>query len=183
MIAFPRHHASREGDGDGGMIAATYLHSAALMRRRKFSVCVASPVKNYLREVRSSLEMDKPLVLVQEADPAKGGGTRLRARCVCNEGADRPPGRVNSLSTKRNCDFHTSLVAGMKKYPVALGGSRRDGCVKGRPPETMNTAPTNLEIPREVMASWEREADAAKPTRRECGCDSWKEYVEQYGIG
>ena len=109
MIAFPRHHASREGDGDGGMIAATYLHSAALMRRRKLSVCVASPVKarlslpqrlyrtlalptsaspalqNYLREVRSSLEMDKPLVLVQEADPAKGGGTLTALRAECPE--------------------------------------------------------------------------------------------------
>ena len=37
-------------------------------------------------------------------------------------------------------------------------------------------APTNLEIPREVVASWEREADASKP-HRECGCDSWRDYV------
>ena len=31
--------------------------------------------QNCLREIRSSLEQSKPIVLVQEADPAKGGGT------------------------------------------------------------------------------------------------------------
>jgi len=41
--------------------------------------------KNCLREVRSSLEMDKPLVLVQEADPAKGGGTLQALRAECPE--------------------------------------------------------------------------------------------------
>jgi len=42
----------------------------------------------------------------------------------------------------------------------------------------MNTAPTNLVIPRVFIVSWEQEADAAKPTRREYGCDSWKEYLK-----
>ena len=38
--------------------------------------------QNCLREVRSSLEMRKPLVLVQEADPTKGGTLQeLRAEC------------------------------------------------------------------------------------------------------
>ncbi|EOD27539.1 hypothetical protein EMIHUDRAFT_468827 [Emiliania huxleyi CCMP1516] len=41
--------------------------------------------QNCLREVRSSLEMDKPLVLVQEADPAKGGGTLTALRAECPE--------------------------------------------------------------------------------------------------
>ncbi|EOD41030.1 hypothetical protein EMIHUDRAFT_108214 [Emiliania huxleyi CCMP1516] len=41
--------------------------------------------QNCLREVRSSLEMDKPLVLVQEADPAKGGGTLPALRAECPE--------------------------------------------------------------------------------------------------
>ena len=31
--------------------------------------------KNCLREIRSSLEKGKPIILVQEADPAKGGGS------------------------------------------------------------------------------------------------------------
>ena len=38
--------------------------------------------QNCLREVRSSLSMRKPLVLVQEAHPAKGGTLEeLRAEC------------------------------------------------------------------------------------------------------
>ena len=38
--------------------------------------------QNCLREVRSSLSMRKPLVLVQEANPAKGGAVEeLRAEC------------------------------------------------------------------------------------------------------
>ncbi|EOD17405.1 hypothetical protein EMIHUDRAFT_210090 [Emiliania huxleyi CCMP1516] len=41
--------------------------------------------QNCLREVRSSLEMDKPLVLVQEADPEKGGGTLQALRDECPE--------------------------------------------------------------------------------------------------
>jgi len=41
--------------------------------------------KNCLREVRSSLEKDKPLVLVQEADPEKGGGTLQALRAECPE--------------------------------------------------------------------------------------------------
>ena len=52
--------------------------------RRTLALPPASPApQNCLREVRSSLEMDKPLVLVQEADPDKGGGTiqALRAEC------------------------------------------------------------------------------------------------------
>ena len=44
----------------------------------------ASPApQNCLREVRSSLEKDKPLVLVQEADPEKGGGTLQALRDEC----------------------------------------------------------------------------------------------------
>ncbi|EOD14389.1 hypothetical protein EMIHUDRAFT_211817 [Emiliania huxleyi CCMP1516] len=46
----------------------------------------ASPApQNCLREVRSSLEKDKPLVLVQEADPEKGGGTLQALRGECPE--------------------------------------------------------------------------------------------------
>ena len=46
----------------------------------------ASPApQNCLREIRSSLEMDKPLVLVQEADPDKGGGTLQALRAECPE--------------------------------------------------------------------------------------------------
>ncbi|EOD17232.1 hypothetical protein EMIHUDRAFT_445249 [Emiliania huxleyi CCMP1516] len=41
--------------------------------------------KNCLREIRSSLEMDKPIVLVQEADPAKGGATLQALRGECPE--------------------------------------------------------------------------------------------------
>ncbi|EOD37990.1 hypothetical protein EMIHUDRAFT_200360 [Emiliania huxleyi CCMP1516] len=41
--------------------------------------------QNCLREVRSSLEKDKPLVLVQEADPEKGGGTLQALRDECPE--------------------------------------------------------------------------------------------------
>ena len=39
--------------------------------------------QNCLREIRSSLEQSKPLVLVQEADPAKGGGTLQELRESC----------------------------------------------------------------------------------------------------
>ena len=39
--------------------------------------------QNCLREIRSSLEQSKPLVLVQEADPAKGGGTLQALRDEC----------------------------------------------------------------------------------------------------
>ena len=41
--------------------------------------------QNCLREIRSSLEMDKPIVLVQEADPAKGGATLQALRDECPE--------------------------------------------------------------------------------------------------
>ena len=38
--------------------------------------------QNCLREIRSSLEQSKPIVLVQEADPAKGGTLEdLRESC------------------------------------------------------------------------------------------------------
>ncbi|EOD25493.1 hypothetical protein EMIHUDRAFT_367322 [Emiliania huxleyi CCMP1516] len=40
---------------------------------------------NCLREIRSSLEKDKPIVLVQEADPAKGGATLQALRGECPE--------------------------------------------------------------------------------------------------
>ena len=39
--------------------------------------------QNCLREIRSSLEQSKPLVIVQEADPAKGGGTLQALRDEC----------------------------------------------------------------------------------------------------
>jgi hypothetical protein len=40
-------------------------------------------------------------------------------------------------------------------------------------------APANLEIPRDVMAGWEREASEKDvPILQKCGWDSWKAYVE-----
>ena len=45
--------------------------------------------QNCLREVRSSLEMNKPIVLVQEADPTKGGGTMEELREDCPETLQR----------------------------------------------------------------------------------------------
>ena len=36
---------------------------------------ITPELQNCLREIQTSLEKSKPLVLVQEADPAKGGGT------------------------------------------------------------------------------------------------------------
>ena len=54
--------------------------------RRTLALSPASPApQNCLREVRSSLEKDKPLVLVQEADPEKGGGTLQALRDECPE--------------------------------------------------------------------------------------------------
>ena len=41
--------------------------------------------QNCLREIRSSLEQSKPIVLVQEADPAKGGATLQALRDECPE--------------------------------------------------------------------------------------------------
>ena len=41
--------------------------------------------QNCLREIRSSLEQSKPIVLVQEADPAKGGATLQALRGECPE--------------------------------------------------------------------------------------------------
>ena len=53
---------------------------------RPLAVPPASPApQNCLREIRSSLEKDKPLVLVQEADPEKGGGTLQALRDECPE--------------------------------------------------------------------------------------------------
>ena len=40
---------------------------------------------NCLREVRAALETGKPLVLVHEADPDKGGGTLAKLRSECPE--------------------------------------------------------------------------------------------------
>uniref|UniRef100_A0A7S3TEN2 Tyrosine-protein kinase ephrin type A/B receptor-like domain-containing protein n=1 Tax=Emiliania huxleyi TaxID=2903 RepID=A0A7S3TEN2_EMIHU len=42
--------------------------------------------KNCLREIRSSLELKKPIILVQEADPEKGGGSLKELREECPEG-------------------------------------------------------------------------------------------------
>ena len=52
-------------------------HSGLTSRLSRAQTC--------LREVRSSLEKDKPLVLVQEADPEKGGGTLQALRDECPE--------------------------------------------------------------------------------------------------
>ena len=60
-----------------------YFRSQALPQPLPFREprCVAHDyscapcLQNCLREIRTSLEKSKPLVLVQEADPAKGGGT------------------------------------------------------------------------------------------------------------
>ena len=53
---------------------------------RTLALPPASPApQNCLREIRSSLEKDKPLVLVQEADPDKGGGTLQALRDECPE--------------------------------------------------------------------------------------------------
>ena len=41
--------------------------------------------RNCLREVRASHEQQKPLVLVHEADPDKGGGTLAELRSECPE--------------------------------------------------------------------------------------------------
>ena len=41
--------------------------------------------QNCLREIRSSLEQSKPIVLVQEADPDKGGATLQALRGECPE--------------------------------------------------------------------------------------------------
>ena len=45
--------------------------------------------KNCEREVRASLDRQKPLVLVQEADPTKGGGTMEELREDCPETLQR----------------------------------------------------------------------------------------------
>ena len=51
---------------------------------RTLALPPASPApQNCLREVRSSLEKNKPLILVQEADPEKGGGTLQALRDEC----------------------------------------------------------------------------------------------------
>ena len=41
--------------------------------------------KNWLRQIRAALDQGKPIVLVQEADPAKGGGTLAELRAECPE--------------------------------------------------------------------------------------------------
>ena len=54
--------------------------------RRTLASPPAPPApQNCLREIRSSLEKDKPIVLVQEADPAKGGATLQVLRGECPE--------------------------------------------------------------------------------------------------
>ena len=42
-------------------------------------------LQNCLREVRAAIEKDKPLILVHEADPDKGGGTLQELRAECPE--------------------------------------------------------------------------------------------------
>ena len=43
---------------------------------------------------------------------------------------------------------------------------------------TTPVAPANLEIPRDVVAGWEQEAEASKPSELKCGCDTWSAYVK-----
>ena len=62
-------------------------------------------LQNCLREIRTSLEKSKPLVLVQEADPAKGGGT-LQA-LPARPKLDDPAGECALLSP------HTALRGGV----------------------------------------------------------------------
>ena len=62
-------------------------------------------LQNCLREIRTSLEKSKPLVLVQEADPAKGGGT-LQA-LPARPQLDDPAGECALLSP------HTALRGGV----------------------------------------------------------------------
>ncbi|EOD11084.1 hypothetical protein EMIHUDRAFT_214887 [Emiliania huxleyi CCMP1516] len=56
-----------------------------------FLTTSGAPAKGYLRstnclrEIRAALEMGKPLVLVHEADPNKGGGTLAELRSECPE--------------------------------------------------------------------------------------------------
>ena len=61
----------------------------AYIRRSQVVLCFLSRgylrSTNCLREVRAALEMGKPLVLVHEADPDKGGGTRIELRSECPE--------------------------------------------------------------------------------------------------
>ena len=42
-------------------------------------------LQNCLRDVRAAIEMGKPLILVHEADPGKGGGTLQELRAECPE--------------------------------------------------------------------------------------------------
>ncbi|EOD14409.1 hypothetical protein EMIHUDRAFT_451815 [Emiliania huxleyi CCMP1516] len=61
----------------------------AYIRRSQVVLCFLSKgylrSTNCLREIRAALEMGKPLVLVHEADPAKGGGTLAELRSECPE--------------------------------------------------------------------------------------------------
>ena len=61
----------------------------AYIRRSQVVLCFLSRgylrSTNCLREVRAALEKGKPLVLVHEADPDKGGGTLAKLRSECPE--------------------------------------------------------------------------------------------------
>ncbi|EOD09806.1 hypothetical protein EMIHUDRAFT_465372 [Emiliania huxleyi CCMP1516] len=56
--------------------------------------------KNCLREIRSSLEKGKPIILVQEADPAKGGGS-IEASSYRRGSTPAPPQARSSRQPRR----------------------------------------------------------------------------------
>ena len=97
--------------------------------------------QNCLREIRSSLEKDKPIVLVQEADPAKGGATLQALRGECPE--DLQPDIFEKGWA------HTTYMRVEEFQRVSLKTiveAQRDtepAAVLSPPPETFSPAPLN----------------------------------------
>ena len=58
--------------------------------------------QNCLREIRSSLEQSKPIVLVQEADPAKGGTLQEHVPVVDDDGISLLR-FANQLKKEKHC--------------------------------------------------------------------------------